>query len=351
MVGPSPELAALLSAVADDPDEDAPRLVLADWLEEHGDPARAEFIRLQCELAQLPAFDPRWQALGRRTHELLVEHLAAWTGGAPSSWQLGFERGLLTMSPSSLALMRRRGAEWWDTHGAWVTHLTLCGECRDAALQRLAPRFTRLARLSFQGAWEGGRSVTDEGVKALAGLTQLRRLDLADSTVTDAGLQTLATLTRLQSLNLSRTGVTDEGLAVVVHLQRLRELWLTATAVTDAGLGALAGLRQLGTLALGFCVGITGTGLKYLAGLSRLQTLILLGCPILDAGLKELATLKRLRCLNLGRPDVTDDGLRQLAVLRQLQTLLLFRAGERYTQAGVAALQEALPQCHIRPYV
>jgi uncharacterized protein (TIGR02996 family) len=33
------------------PDDDAPRLIFADWLEDHGDPQRAEFIRRQCERA------------------------------------------------------------------------------------------------------------------------------------------------------------------------------------------------------------------------------------------------------------------------------------------------------------
>src|SRR5262245_43514127 len=41
-----------LRAVAGQPDEDAPRLVYADWLDEHGDPDRAEFIRVQCALAR-----------------------------------------------------------------------------------------------------------------------------------------------------------------------------------------------------------------------------------------------------------------------------------------------------------
>jgi len=31
-----------------------PRLILSDWLDEHGDPDRTEFIRVQCELARLP---------------------------------------------------------------------------------------------------------------------------------------------------------------------------------------------------------------------------------------------------------------------------------------------------------
>ena len=42
------EWSALLKAVVDSPADDLPRLVAADWLEEHGDPERAEFIRLQC---------------------------------------------------------------------------------------------------------------------------------------------------------------------------------------------------------------------------------------------------------------------------------------------------------------
>ena len=45
---------ALLAAVIAAPDDDLPRLVLADYLEESGDPLRAEFIRLQCLIASDP---------------------------------------------------------------------------------------------------------------------------------------------------------------------------------------------------------------------------------------------------------------------------------------------------------
>jgi uncharacterized protein (TIGR02996 family) len=41
----------LLAAILDDPESDAPRLIYADWLEEHGQGELAEFIRVQCELA------------------------------------------------------------------------------------------------------------------------------------------------------------------------------------------------------------------------------------------------------------------------------------------------------------
>lgn len=43
----------LLKAIVAEPDEDTPRLIYADWLDETGtDPARAEFIRVQCRLAR-----------------------------------------------------------------------------------------------------------------------------------------------------------------------------------------------------------------------------------------------------------------------------------------------------------
>ena len=41
----------LMGAILDAPEDDVPRLAYADWLEEHGYDARAEFIRLQCRLA------------------------------------------------------------------------------------------------------------------------------------------------------------------------------------------------------------------------------------------------------------------------------------------------------------
>lgn len=39
---------AFLAAIKANRDDDAPRLVYADWLQEHGEPERAELIRLQC---------------------------------------------------------------------------------------------------------------------------------------------------------------------------------------------------------------------------------------------------------------------------------------------------------------
>lgn len=43
---------AILQSVLNDPDDNFPRLVLADWLEEHGNFNRAEMIRVQVEISE-----------------------------------------------------------------------------------------------------------------------------------------------------------------------------------------------------------------------------------------------------------------------------------------------------------
>jgi uncharacterized protein (TIGR02996 family) len=72
-----PEWEAFLAAVASAPDDDLPRLVAADWLEEHGDTERAEFIRLQCELARTTDAQ-RADQLQWRERELLNSPTGAW---------------------------------------------------------------------------------------------------------------------------------------------------------------------------------------------------------------------------------------------------------------------------------
>src|SRR5262245_744027 len=68
--------------------DDAPRLVFADWLDDHGDPARAEFIRVQCELE--PMRDryeiDRAAELHRREEELLWKHGMTWLSPMPEGW-------------------------------------------------------------------------------------------------------------------------------------------------------------------------------------------------------------------------------------------------------------------------
>lgn len=93
---------ALLAAVLAAPNDDLPRLVLADHYEgELGQPERAEFIRVQVEIAKVQACpvphnggtgtgpDPaklkreRLAELKKREKELLNAHYVEWLRGVP----------------------------------------------------------------------------------------------------------------------------------------------------------------------------------------------------------------------------------------------------------------------------
>jgi len=67
---------ALLRGVEAAPDDDLPRLVYADWLDEHGRHARADFIRVQCELASIERRLPGMTAEEKREAEVLRDELA-----------------------------------------------------------------------------------------------------------------------------------------------------------------------------------------------------------------------------------------------------------------------------------
>jgi uncharacterized protein (TIGR02996 family) len=71
------DVTPFIRAILDHPDDDAPRLVLADFLEEGGS-AQGEFIRLQCERARLDPGGSRYADVVRREQELVRAHGPAW---------------------------------------------------------------------------------------------------------------------------------------------------------------------------------------------------------------------------------------------------------------------------------
>src|SRR5439155_14343361 len=84
-----------LSAILDDPDDDVPRLVFADWLEERGD-VRGEFIRRQCELEQLAEDDPARAEHESRCQVLQSVYKSAWVGSLlPLVHNWRFRRGFV----------------------------------------------------------------------------------------------------------------------------------------------------------------------------------------------------------------------------------------------------------------
>lgn len=125
-----PDAAPFLAAIRAAPDDDAPRLIYADWLDEHGQPERAEFIRVQCELArrESPELRKRESELLAGRRDELAEPLTApglqfrfWRGFVVAFGHAGVFRlpnrgydSLLRFYPDGTVLLGNLGGRLWD---------------------------------------------------------------------------------------------------------------------------------------------------------------------------------------------------------------------------------------------
>src|SRR5262249_39124387 len=111
-----PDGEALLHGVLAEPDDDAVRLVYADWLADNGDPDRAEFIRLQIARARLPRSDQAWLTPTARERELLAANRERWLAPGPASARrhLSFERGFPGRAACEISQFITWGDEVWQ---------------------------------------------------------------------------------------------------------------------------------------------------------------------------------------------------------------------------------------------
>ncbi len=209
----------LLDAVLAAPDDDDPRLVLADALLERGEP-RGELIALQCRSA-----GPTEGEAAEREASLLQRHWRRWSAPARAvarRWR--FARGFVDSVTCPLPPSRRA---WEALHRLEpVREVEVSVGARPEALRWL-PRISTRA-LIVHGA------VGDEGALALIGaphLHRLHRLALEGCAIGDAGALALAgaaALAGLRELSLrgNRIGkIGERALAASPHL-RLHRLSL-----------------------------------------------------------------------------------------------------------------------------
>jgi Leucine-rich repeat (LRR) protein len=172
--------------------------------------------------------------------------------------------------------------------------------------------------------------MTDDGLKSLAGLKELRKLNLSgDSTrATPASLSVLANLTNLEELSLSKWELTDASLQSISGLKKLKKLTFFGSNVNDAGLAHLKGMTALNELNLEESK-VTNAGLAHLSGLTNLKQLTLRDTAITDAGLTHLKNLKSLEHLRLDGTKVTEKGIPDLYGLTNLKTLYFTKASKK----------------------
>jgi uncharacterized protein (TIGR02996 family) len=340
---------AFLRAICENPDDDNPRLVFADWLDEQDDPDRAEFIRLQVGLAAGTVPEDRRAEAEARVGELLGSHRAAWWGELPRRPGVTW---VSTPSPFARGFadaVRFRHGKAWREHAAEVfaaapVSRLRCGGTFTARKGRpifASPLLGRVADFSAPPLDLGGaedlannqhlvgrlrhlgvgsyRGDGDGVAAALGRAPGLRNLEsLSFGRVGPAGVAALAGspyLTRLKTLYLNGNPVGDDGaeaLAASPHLSALEFLQLNHSGVGDRGVMALARsehLTLLQTLYLGGGNPITDAGalaVASAAGLPRLVELHLWESQIGEAGARALADFaerRGLRTLNfLGCP-------------------------------------------------
>jgi uncharacterized protein (TIGR02996 family) len=202
---------AFLRAVIADPEDDAPRLIYADWLDEHGQSARAELIRLQCARARWPDDDSYPAQLMEREAHLLLAYARDW--GAPVSGltlSYHFGRGFIEHVMCDMLTFLEHYDELFRV--APVRHLALRNAGRAHLRLGKCPHLSRLLTLDLSY-----NRLRDEGPAYLATSPYLKgliALDLTRARVGDEGARALARspyLRSLESLCLRENPITEQG--------------------------------------------------------------------------------------------------------------------------------------------
>jgi uncharacterized protein (TIGR02996 family) len=367
---PPEQIRAFLQDCKENPEDDTPRLIFADWLEDRDDP-RGPFIRLQCQLARLSDLDTRCIDLRSQEEALRTAHAVNWCDPLKNlPGVLTFERGLLRLRLRQAADQRRltRGFRASADALAWLEELRLGVAPPTKLMEWLEPIMSHFTSLDLTTpAAEMASLSTSFSPPAASNngptewivcdqLRHLRRLSLSGRMLQGAGVEALArsSLDNLRELQLAYTGLSDHGaeqLAVAGWLPGLTSLNLKHNHIEDKGLLHLLPRLQasaLRRLDLGYNL-LTEKGLRWLlAGsslLGRLETLDLCGNKLCGAGMKALAGVTgpgRLTHLNLSANGLEDDDVVALAgspLLAQVRTLNL--STNRIGRRGAEALAQS----------
>jgi uncharacterized protein (TIGR02996 family) len=341
------EQAALLRHINENPCDDTARLVYADWLEEHAEPIhreRAEVIRAQFQLEELPLWEPKRHVLRATAERLLGKNRLHWLdpiiwSGKSPVFRRGFieevrlpARGVeIDSLEQSLHEFPIRTLLGWQTNrGGYVESI---GEMRSL--------LDVLARMETQERWQQIDQFDFEIPTSFAGLTipwragkypHLRTVRLP--WLAGPAEPILSTLTGVQEL---RAVLNDDDLRVLVRQnrrERLKVLDLSASRFTLAGWRSLLNSKLLNRVET-FRVNSTYQRFGYDAyrelaqcpALGKMTTLSLRGNWIDEAGSLAIInsnSFESLTDLDLSDNDIYDQNMKALASCEGLSRLRSF---------------------------
>lgn len=342
------EQEAFLAAIRANPNDDTPRLIYADWLDDSAhlltssDPerraallARAELIRTQCRLAHLPADHPERKPLRQREYDLLRQYEAVWLAELPTLC----------------------GVRWGRFERGFVNEVII-EDCRAVRLHgSLVMESAPISHVSFPNL------VTWLYLRNASFLRCIQKLILADPHTGAVAVREilaspmLCNLVELDLRQLRLDDVTVQVLATQAHLGTLRTLWLGGNAIGDLGTRALAEsgcLMQLQLLDLsanrlgrsGVWAVATSTTLGRLKSLDLANNLIGGEAMTLFVQQLRLAGLASLCLSGTGTDDDTAYALAQCEALRYLDTLTL--RDNHITCLGASALARSIVLTQLR---
>ncbi len=346
------------------PDDNTPRLVFADWLEEQGDSARAEFIRVQIERVSLPEWDARQVRLRLREQELIDQYGQQWKAELPTikgiRWE-EFHRGFVaTARVASYAALQTNASACWTATP--IEAITVRWPRRREYVDGIKP-IPGLRELSIDGNLLGRQ---EAGLLADAPLlSTLEALTVSDCSLGLQGFHRLLQSPHLGNLTALRVPFNSLGnggvsaLFDAVSLDSLEELDLSETGsygrygedpiIEGDGLEELTlwtGMARLRSLTLsGNDVGRYGLGaLLRSPDATGLKELVLRGNGLDGPAMEEFVHARpelRLEVLDLGENLLGDlSGAKHLAnapCLRELKVLELDRCEMSLTAARCLA--------------
>ncbi|WP_020468985.1 TIGR02996 domain-containing protein [Zavarzinella formosa] len=347
---------ALFARIMEDPDDDAPRLIYSDILEESGDGDRAEFIRLQVRIARMTFTDPDRENIQSKIRDLELEHGVEWINELPHirglHWEI-FERGFI-----STARIEKPDVLFENADSIFrftpISRLRLHQFYSDD-VRRMAPLsiLNQIKELDMEDGCRAGNA----GVEALVEEGQLKTLNalrlpgnnLGPSAARLIGTPELAP--KLRYLDLSRNDFYDDGIESLVgngHITQLAKLLLNSCRISHSGLGHLnnaGSWDQLRFLGLGDNpLGAGGMIIGANHQFSGLRALLMDGCGLGDGSMVAFlhaCYLPELEWLYLRRNNFTDYSAELLTRTSHLVSLRQLNLGDNHvTRLHLPALQE-----------
>lgn len=325
---------ALRRAIVADPDDDTPRLIYADWLDENAQPDRAALIRDQIEAVRAEPYSARARAAASRAEKLVAAHRPEWSKHVrPKVVREEYVRGFIGHVVVDVGRFREIAAGLFTAEPV-----------QSVDLVRFSPNFGRESMVPVFGLPEmarvrdltlpSGMQISDGELDALADaplLADLATLSLRGNPLPPPWLTKLLAgkgLPNLTGLSVWEMAHLGPGLAAAAHQaghRRLKKLEVRGIAFK---------FLDLQRLLTSPCV-------------RELEELVLHRPPKAPDALAQLdlgwtLPLATLRKLDVGGQELGPGAVTELGRLADCQNLRwLGLAGNRLRSGGVRALVES----------